>query len=133
MDLFNNPMVNNALKALSPEQLKDYKRMGEYMYGNIDFVDNKVINGLDKSLDESAFYIMEGLKSGLLPQDLDENEVHVLTTVYGNEWYVPLGYSRTEVPEIGLSVEAKRNLETYVEKKIEEERREEINKLFTFD
>lgn len=133
MDLFNNPMVNNALKALSPEQLKDYKRMGEYMYGNIDFVDNKVINGLDKSLDESAFYIMEGLKSGLLPQDLDENEVQILTTVYGNEWYVRLGYSRAEIPEIGLSVEAKRNLETYVEKKIEEERQEEIKKLFTFD
>jgi hypothetical protein len=133
MDLFNNPMVNNALKALSPEQLKDYKRMGEYMYGNIDFVDNKVINGLDKSLDESAFYIAEGLKAGLTPTELDENEVQILTTVYGEEWYKRFGFNRNDVPEIGLSVNMKKQLDVYIEKKEEEERQEELKKLFTFD
>jgi len=133
MDLFNNPMVNNALKAMSPEQLKDYKRMGEYMYGNIDFVDNKVINGLDKSLDESAFYIGEGLKAGLSPSDLDENEVQILTSVYGEEWYKRFGFNRKDVPEVGLSIDMKKHLEEYAEKKQEEEQQEELKRMFKFD
>jgi hypothetical protein len=133
MDLFNNPMVNNALKAMSPEQLKDYKRMGEYMYGNIDFVDNKVINGLDKSLDESAFYIAEGLKAGLSPSDLDENEVQILTTVYGDEWYRRFGFNRNDVPEMGLSLDMKKRLDEYAEKKQEEENQAELKRMFKFD
>ena len=32
MDLFNNPMVNNALKAMTPEQIEEYKKIGEHMY-----------------------------------------------------------------------------------------------------
>jgi hypothetical protein len=133
MDLFNNPMVNNALKAMSPEQLKDYKRMGEYMYGNIDFVDNKVINGLDKSLDESAFYIAEGLKAGLAPSELDENEVQILTSVYGEEWYKRFGFNRKDVPEVGLGLDAKKHLEEYAKKKEQDEYQDEIKKMLKFD
>jgi hypothetical protein len=118
---------------MSPEQLKDYKRMGEYMYGNIDFVDNKVINGLDKSLDESAFYIAEGLKAGLSPSDLDENEVQILTTVYGDEWYRRFGFNRNEVPEMGLSLDMKKHLDEYAEKKQEEENQAELKRMFKFD
>ena len=36
-DLFNNPMVKAALASMTPEQIENYKKIGEKMYGNFKF------------------------------------------------------------------------------------------------
>jgi magnesium-transporting ATPase (P-type) len=71
-------MVNNALKAMSKEDLEKYKKVGEQLYGSVNFEDSTVVNKLITPADEAVAYIEEGLKSGLMPDDLDENEVILL-------------------------------------------------------
>lgn len=85
-DLFNNPMVTNAFKAMTPQQRADYKKIGEKMYGSVDFEDSKIINQMPEPLDEAALYIKSGLDSGLLPEDLDANDKEIMTQVYGPDW-----------------------------------------------
>ena len=80
--LFNNPAVNNAIKSLTPQQLKEYQAFGEHMF-KTDFVGE---NGDCTPLTEAAAYIVEGLKSGLNPSELDEDERRVMMEVYGDEW-----------------------------------------------
>lgn len=119
-DLFNNPLVNNALKALTPEQLKDYKKLGESLYGNIDFEDSKIINNMPPPMAESVAYIEEGIKSGLLPEDLTEDEVTLLEQAYGEKWYIKYGFKKEEVPEHGLSLNMKKDIDNAVKEKIDE-------------
>lgn len=119
-DIWNNPMVNNALKAMSKEDLEKYKKVGEQLYGNVNFEDSTVVNQLMTPADEAIAYIEEGLKSGLLPQDLDENEVILLHQTYGEEWYKKYGFSREEVSEPGLSLQAKKDIDEAIQIKIKE-------------
>ena len=79
MDLFSNPMVNNALRALSKEQLANYRKIGEEIYGNVNFEDSKILNNMPAPMEEAVAYVEEGIKSGILPRDLDENEIILLT------------------------------------------------------
>jgi len=116
--LFNNPMVNNALKALTPEQLAGYKKIGEQLYGSINYVDSEIINNMAPPMEEAVAYVEEGIKSGLLPEDLDENEVILLTNAYGEEWYLRYGFKKEDVPEVGLSLKVKEDIEQAVKNKI---------------
>lgn len=119
-DIWNNPMVNNALKAMSKEDLEKYKKVGEQLYGNVNFEDSTVVNQLITPADEAVAYIEEGLKAGLMPYDLDENEVILLQQTYGDKWYEKYGFSREEVPEPGLSLQVKKDIEQAIETKIKE-------------
>ena len=120
MDLFNNPMVNNAIKSLSKEELEKYKKVGEQMYSNMNnFTDSKNIrNNLTSSMEEAVAYVEEGLKSGLLPSDLTEDEVILLVETYGEKWYEKYGYTKEEVPEPGLSINVKQDIEAALKSKI---------------
>jgi hypothetical protein len=119
-DIWNNPMVNNALKAMSKEDLEKYKKVGEQLYGNINFEDSTIVKHLMTPVDEAVAYVEEGLKSGLLPRDLDENEVILLQKTYGEEWYEKFGFSREEVPEPGLSLQVKKDIEDAIQTKLKE-------------
>ena len=121
MDLFNNPMVRNALSALTTEQIEDYKKLGESMYGNMNFEDSQLIREINPAIEESVAYIEEGIKAGLNPSDLSEDEVNVLTSAFGDKWYLRYGFTEEEVPEVGLSLELKKHLEHAIEQKVKEE------------
>lgn len=122
MDLFNNPAVNNALKALTPEQIEEYKRIGEAMHGHVNFTDSSIIKQMEPPLEESVAYIEEGIRSGLLPSDLSEDEVTSLCKAYGDKWYERYGFKQHEVPEPGLSLDMKNALEKAVETKIKNDK-----------
>ena len=99
-DLFNNPMVDSALNNMSHDQLRRYKELGEEMYSTVNHVDSTLLNNLPPPLAESAAYIIEGLKSGLLPSDLDENEISIMEEAYGkNKWYTQYGYTKEDLPK----------------------------------
>ena len=119
-DLFNNPMVNNALKAMTPEQLEEYKKFGESLYGNINFEDSKIVNNMPPPMAESVAYVEEGIKSGLLPDDLTEDEVTLLQQAYGEDWYLRYEFTKEEVPEPGLSLKMKKEIDDAVKEKIDE-------------
>ena len=117
MDLLNNPMVNNALKAMTTEQINEYKRIGKYMYSH-NFEDSN-LNNLDDKMDESVAYVEEGIKSGLLPEDLTDDEVTLLTNVYGEKWFLRYGFKEEEVSEVGLNLVLKNEIDKAVNKQIE--------------
>jgi len=105
-DLFDNPMINSARKAMTPEQKKRYSIIGEEMYNTIDFPTSTIkdkscikvntgydiLKGLTKEMQEAVYYIKEGLKSGLLPTDLEDDEKKLLVEIYGEDWIDILGF-----------------------------------------
>ena len=109
MDLFNNPMVNNARKNLSQKQIEDYKIKGEQMYGNINFenstipTDNtniSVNNNLPVEMIEATMYILDSIRSGLHPSMLKTNEKELLKESYGEKWYEKYGYNELDLNDI---------------------------------
>lgn len=87
-DLFNNPMVEAAKKAM-PDDLKEkYEQMGEYMYNRLDYRINEMGSKIkDPTTEELAMYAVQGLRSGIDPQDLTDKEITALIQVYGDKWY----------------------------------------------
>jgi hypothetical protein len=100
MDLFNNPMVEAARKAMTPEQKEEYKKIGEYMYNNEVYKVIEVGSKI-KEADNSQLilYATEALKSGGNPHDLSAAELTALINVYGDRWYEKFGFEENEVPK----------------------------------
>jgi hypothetical protein len=101
-NLFDNSMIRSAMKGMSPEQLENYKKIGEEMYGNVDFVDSKIVNSLPLPMSEAVAYVIQGLKSGLHPKDMDPNEILLLNSNIGEKWYEEFGYTKDDIPNINI-------------------------------
>jgi hypothetical protein len=95
-DLFNNPMIEAALKALTPEQLAHYKTLGEGLYNSVNFEDGTVIDNMVPPVEEAVAYIAEGLKSGLHPTALTEQEMGLMKDHFGEKWYERYGYTKND-------------------------------------
>lgn len=103
--IWNNPMINNARKNMSPEDLEKYRLMGESMYNNIDFPTSTIITednnlNLPEHMAEALLYINETIKSGLHPSMLEENDIKLLEEAYGKEWYKQFGYVEGDLTDI---------------------------------
>ena len=85
-DLFNNPMTNSALKAMSSEQREEYRKIGEKLYNGINFEDGKILDSMPAPFNEAIKYIELGLNSGLLPNELSKDEQNLLIEKYGDNW-----------------------------------------------
>lgn len=117
-DLFTNPMVESARRALSPEQLEEYKRMGEYMYNSVDYKMAACGSQVKESKDEDLIlYATEALKSGADPNDLSENELQALCKIYGDQWYEKFGFEENEVPKPVSSLTTAQQVFAEAEKK----------------
>ena len=99
-DLFDNPMVRSAMNSMSVEELEKYKALGESMYGDVDFEQSEVLSSLPPPMAEALAYIVEGLKSGLHPTDLDDDEKALLEESYGKEWYKRFHYTEADLKNI---------------------------------
>jgi hypothetical protein len=100
MDPFNNPMIESAKKSMSPEQLAEYKRIGEYMYNNEVYKVSEIgskIKQPEKA--DLILYATESLRSGGSPYDLSQEELRALIDVYGNKWYERFNLEEDEVPK----------------------------------
>ena len=85
-DLFDNPMVNAAREAMPEEQKKQYEIIGKEMYGAIDFEKSQVLNNMPEPMQQAIIYIEEGLKSGLHPDFLEDDEKRLMEEAYGPQW-----------------------------------------------
>jgi len=99
INLFNNPMVDIAMKALTQEQKDEYKKIGDYMFST----DYNQRQNQRQTQDENDINILkyaeEGLKAGMDPLDLTDKEIQVLTDMRGIRWYEKYGYDENEVPK----------------------------------
>jgi hypothetical protein len=95
----NNSLMQSAIRALTPEQREHYKKLGESMYGDLNFEDSKILNDYDAPIEESLAYITEGLKAGLHPSDLSFDELSVLKDIYKehNVWLEKYGYTEKDL------------------------------------
>jgi hypothetical protein len=94
--LFNNPAVLNTIKSLKPEEYNKYKNIGKELYEKIDYNNIQILNNLNIETN-SAEYIIEGIKSGLHPSYLSQNEKNILVQTYGKEWYKKYNYDITDI------------------------------------
>ena len=88
-DLFTDPKLKSAFDALSPEEKAKYKAAGEHMYQK----DYEKIGNEDKVFQDAVLYISEGLKSGLRPSQLEENEKEVMRSALGKNWFQKFFYT----------------------------------------
>ena len=98
-NLFNNPMINQAKKALSEEDKQRYKEWGEAVFEDIDYETASVTTYPPPMLN-ALVYIEESLKSGQHPSTLTEDEKNLLKEMRGEEWYVLWGYVEDDLTDI---------------------------------
>lgn len=98
--LFNNPIINKALESMSGEQIEQYKKIGEELYGTIDFEDNHVLNNMPPPMKDAVIYIEESIKSGQHISTLEDNEKQLLKEAHGEDWYLNFGYTKEDVNDI---------------------------------
>ena len=82
--LFTDKSLQALYNELPNEEKVTYKEQGEYMYDKDYEATN---NDLQSRMIEAAAYIVEGMKSGLRPSQLDESEREVMRSIYGAKWY----------------------------------------------
>lgn len=83
-NLFTDKSIQALYNELPDEEKVTYKKQGEYMY-NKDY--EGANNDLQSRMIEAAAYIVEGMKSGLRPSQLEESEREVMRSIYGPKWY----------------------------------------------
>lgn len=100
--LWNNDMVNSALKSMSPSDLEHYKKLGESLYKDLNFETSNIESkkNIPPYLSDALAYIVESIKSGLHPSMLDEDEKKVLEEIYGKEWYLKFDYTKEDLTDI---------------------------------
>lgn len=104
-DLFNNAMVETTRRGMTPEQIEEYKKIGEYMYNNVDYKTATVGAQVRESKDEDLIlYATEALKAGGDPNDLTEPELQALLKIYGGKWYERFGFEEDDVPKVHSNV-----------------------------
>ncbi len=97
-NLFSNPAIDSALKALTPEQRKEYEAIGKYMFST-DFNGaggKKVVNP-EEEIKEAVLYISNLIKSGYHPDDLSQKELMIMREVKGENWMTEFGYTKDEL------------------------------------
>lgn len=85
-DLFNNPMVESARKALKKEDLNLYKRSGEIMYSDVN-MNQMVSEDPDKCIENALVEIRAAVLSGLSKDSFSNEEQNTMEDAYGNDWY----------------------------------------------
>lgn len=98
-DIFTNPIIQAAKKALTKEDRERYARLGEELFKNIDFEKCSVSN-LPPIMEESILYIESMLQSGLHPSMLSDEEKFILNDIYGDKWLEKYGYKKEDLNEI---------------------------------
>lgn len=89
--LWNNPAINKIKQSLTPEQLQYFESQSD-MY-NYDFANADI----DADLKELTEYVIHGLKSGLHPRDMTDEEKDAMCEIYGPTFYLQFGFTEEDV------------------------------------
>jgi hypothetical protein len=98
--LFNNSQFKEAFKSLSTEDQEKYKKIGEELYGTIDFEKTGNKKDTEPDSDELVAYVINQLRSGIHPSDMEPGEKLIMEDAYGEEWYTKWGYVKEDLDDI---------------------------------
>jgi hypothetical protein len=76
--------VRELKEQMTPEELRQNIEMGENMYKNLD------PDELNNNIADEVGLLVEKIKSGLDFEDLDDNDIKILTDYYGNDYEVKI-------------------------------------------
>jgi hypothetical protein len=93
-------LSKEAIENMSPQDIEKYKKYGENMYGSVDYEATQVDKMMNSPVDDSIFYIIEGIKSGLHPSMLEDDEKDLLLKIKGDEWWKEYGYVKEDLDDI---------------------------------
>ena len=99
-DLFFNPMIKAARESITEEEKQKYEKIGEELYGTINFEDEQSINNMPPPLANAVICLEKQLQSGCHPSVFDENEKLLMQDAYGDNWYTKWGYVREDLDDI---------------------------------
>jgi hypothetical protein len=99
-DLFDNPMIRAAKAAMSEEEKEQYRKIGQHMYGNMNFEDPRHRINPDVRMSEALACLESQLRSGLHPSDMEDNEKAIMVDAYGDSWYEKWGFVKEDLSEI---------------------------------
>jgi len=104
-ELLTNPYIEDAKKAMSPEDLERYKEIGKYMYETDIYQKAEFGEKVKEAkIEDFATYAIQGLKAGLDPMELSQKEIKALIDLYGVEWYLKFGFQENEVPKFNINL-----------------------------
>ena len=87
----------NAIENLSYESKQAYKRFGEDIFGKHNFKGREIINKATEPPENILAFIFTQLRDGILPRDLDEDELVFLEQQEGEKWYEKWGYTESDL------------------------------------
>ena len=91
--LWNDPRWSKARGNMSEDQYSQYQTIGSQFHGSIDYKTGENTGvPIPEPARDCLAHIILGLKSGLRPSELDPNEIKILETFKGSEWYKEFGY-----------------------------------------
>ena len=79
-DKNTNPFMK-MFEQMSQEEQERYKKMGDYMYGIVDFETGKLV---ESEQDQEFKSILDALRSGLSINDLTERERELVEQYWGS-------------------------------------------------
>jgi hypothetical protein len=103
--IWNNPAAKQAWDGLSPEEQEHFQKIGAQTHAIDVVTTGSKLSEQEREKEiflESASYIISAIKSGIHPSMLEENEIKVLKTVYGDDWYIEYGFEKEDMTEIRL-------------------------------
>ena len=98
-DLFNNPMIENARKSMSKQDLERYEDWGHAVFDDIDYetVNEKKYPNF---VVDAVANIINSIQSGLHPSFLNKEERNLLKEVKGECWYKEFGFIEEDLDTI---------------------------------
>lgn len=101
-DLWNNPMVEEAKKNLSSEQIEQMKNKGEELFGSVDFEKVGDVQNNDECSREVLEQFKVMLRSGMHPSYFSTSEKDFLKNFVGEKWYEEYGYMKNDLNRINM-------------------------------
>lgn len=87
LSLFSDPRWESAKQNMSKDDLNHYEQIGKQFHESINYTTGENTGvPIPQPISESIAYIEMGLRSGLSPEDLDENEIKVMEEYLGTDW-----------------------------------------------
>jgi len=98
-NLFDNPMIEQAKKAMSKKDLERYEDWGHAVFDDIDYESTAMTKYPPPMIDALA-YIEDSIKSGQHPSTLNKDELNLLVEIRGENWYEKWGYTKEDLEDI---------------------------------
>ena len=95
----DNEHIDVAVKNLPVGEKISYNQFIKDMYGNKSN-EQTLVNKGEPVEEESIAFVVRQLNDGIHPSVMDECEIALLVTQFGEEWYKNWGYAKGDLTEI---------------------------------